>query len=256
MASACSIHVRGVVQGVGFRPFVYRLAHRKMLSGWVLNGEQGVEIHLEGAEPDLDEFVQEMRARPPAASSIAAIEVEQVPVEGLSGFTIRESQRDGRPTVRVSPDLPVCQDCLRELFDPSDRRHLYPYINCTNCGPRYSVILALPYDRPNTTMRHWPLDDICNREYHDPSDRRFHAQPVACPRCGPNFFLRDGAMVTHAEEAVRRAARLLCEGKILAVKGLGGYHLACDAFNPSSNAALRERKYRKEKPFALMARDL
>ncbi len=256
MANACSIRVRGVVQGVGFRPFVYRLAHRKMLSGWVLNGEQGVEIHLEGAEPDLDEFVQEMRARPPAASSIAAIEVESVPVEGLSGFTIRESRHDGRPTVRVSPDLPVCQDCLRELVDPSDRRHLYPYINCTNCGPRYSVILSLPYDRPNTTMRHWPLDDICNREYHDPSDRRFHAQPVACPGCGPNFSLREGATVTHAEEAVRRAARLLCEGKILAVKGLGGYHLACDAFNPSSNAELRERKYRKEKPFAVMARDL
>ncbi len=259
MANACSIRVRGVVQGVGFRPFVYRLAHRKMLAGWVSNGEQGVEIHLEGAQLDLEDFVQEMRARPPAASSIAAIDVETVPVEGLSGFTIRESRRGERLTVRVSPDLPVCQDCLSELFDSSDRRYLYPYINCTNCGPRYSVILGLPYDRPNTTMKQWPLDQACSREYHDPCDRRFHAQPVACPQCGPNFSLRDGSgktTVAQGEEAVRRAARLLNQGKILAVKGLGGYHLACDALNPSSNAALRERKYRKEKPFAVMARDL
>ena len=256
MASACSIRVRGVVQGVGFRPFVYRLAHRKMLAGWVLNGEQGVEIHLEGAAPDLEDFVQEMRARPPAASSIAAIEVEPVPVEGLSGFTIRESQHADRPTVRISPDLPVCGACLTELFDPSDPRYRYPYINCTNCGPRYSVILALPYDRPNTTMRSWPLDEACGHEYHDPSDRRFHAQPVACPRCGPHFSLHVGTTVTDAEEAVRRAAQLLGEGKILAVKGLGGYHLACDAFHSSANAALRERKCRKEKPFAIMARDV
>ena len=257
MASACSIRVRGVVQGVGFRPFVYRLARRKMLAGWVLNGEQGVEIHLEGAEPDLNDFVQEMRASPPAASTIVDIEVESVAAEGLSGFTIRESQRTGRPTVRVSPDLPVCQDCLTELFDPGDRRYLYPYINCTNCGPRYSVILALPYDRPNTTMRPWPLDEACSREYHDPSDRRFHAQPVACPQCGPSFSLREGASIAaDGVEAVHSAARLLCQGKILAIKGLGGYHLACDALNPSANAALRERKFRKEKPFAIMTRDL
>jgi hydrogenase maturation protein HypF len=257
MTSACSIRVRGVVQGVGFRPFVYRLAQRKMLAGWVLNGEQGVEIHLEGPEPDLEAFVQEMRIRPPAASNIAAIEIEPAPYEGWSGFTIRESQRAERPTVRVSPDLPVCQDCLKELFDPSDRRYRYPYINCTNCGPRYSVILALPYDRPNTTMWSWPLDETCSAEYHNPSDRRFHAQPIACSRCGPKFSLREGSTtVAEAEEAVRRAARLLRQGGILAVKGLGGYHLACDALNPSSNAALRERKYRKEKPFAIMASNL
>jgi hydrogenase maturation protein HypF len=257
VTSACSIRVRGVVQGVGFRPFVYRLAQRKMLAGWVLNGEQGVEIHLEGAESDLQAFVREMYAQPPTAASIAAVEVESVPVEGLSGFTIRESQRAGRPTVRVSPDLPVCQDCLNELFDSSDRRYQYPYINCTNCGPRYSVVLALPYDRPNTSMKDWPMDAYCDSEYHDPMNRRFHAQPVACPACGPGFTLHQaGANVAHDWKAIEKAAELLREGKIVAIKGLGGYHLACDAENPASNAALRQRKYRKEKPFAIMSKNI
>ena len=156
MATACSIRVRGVVQGVGFRPFVYRLAQANMLTGWVLNGDRGVEIHLEGAEEDLATFVREIKAKPPAAAQIAEIEVEPAPCEGFGDFTIRESERLDRPTVRVSPDLPVCDECLAELFDPSDHRYRYAYINCTNCGPRYSVILALPYDRPNTTMRRWP----------------------------------------------------------------------------------------------------
>ena len=175
----------------------------------------------------------------------------------MGEFTIRESERLDRPTVRISPDLPVCDECLAELFDPSDRRYRYPYINCTNCGPRYSVILALPYDRPNTTMRRWPMDRYCSHEYHDPANRRFHAQPVACPACGPGYFLSEG-MTTIAESsaAIDRAAQLLREGKIVAVKGLGGYHLACDARNPEANAALRERKFRKEKPFALMAKDM
>ena len=189
MTTACSIRVRGVVQGVGFRPFVYRLAQANTLTGWVLNGNQGVEIHLEGVEENLATFVREMRTRPPAAAYIAEIEVESAPCEGLSDFTIRESERLDRPTVRVSPDLPICDECLAELFDPSDRRYGYPYINCTNCGPRYSVILALPYDRPNTTMRDWPMDHYCSHEYHDPANRRFHAQPVACPACGPKHSL-------------------------------------------------------------------
>jgi len=257
MATACSIRVRGVVQGVGFRPFVYRLAQANALKGWVLNGEQGVQIHLEGAEENLAAFVREMRIKPPAAAHIAEIEVESAPCEGLSAFTIRESERLDRPTVRVSPDLPICDECLAELFDSSDRRCGYPYINCTNCGPRYSVILALPYDRPNTTMCQWPLDDHCNREYHDPTNRRFHAQPVACPACGPHYSLRlDGATIDDGKEAIDNVAQLLRDGKIVAIKGLGGYHLACDARNPEANAALRERKFRKEKPFALMAKDL
>jgi hydrogenase maturation protein HypF len=257
VATACSIRVRGVVQGVGFRPFVYRLAQANMLSGWVLNGEQGVEIHLEGSEQDLAAFVRDIKVRPPAAAHIAEIQVEAAPCEGLSEFTIRESERLDRPTVRVSPDLPICDDCLAELFDRSDRRYCYPYINCTNCGPRYSVVLGLPYDRTNTTMRHWPMDRYCDDEYHDSANRRFHAQPVACPVCGPKYFLCGGnRTLAEDKEAIDRVAQLLREGKIVAVKGLGGYHLACDARNPKANAALRERKFRKEKPFALMARDL
>lgn len=257
MATACSIRVRGVVQGVGFRPFVYRLAQAKTLNGWVLNGDQGVEIHLEGTEEDVEAFVREMRLQSPAAAHIAEIQVESAPCEGLNEFTIRESERLERPTVRVSPDLPICSECLAELFDPSDQRYGYPYINCTNCGPRYSVILALPYDRPNTTMRKWPMDRFCSNEYHDPANRRFHAQPVACPVCGPKYFLCDGATpASEDRESIEQAAQLLCEGKIVAIKGLGGYHLACDARNPEANTALRERKFRKEKPFALMAKDL
>ena len=257
MAAACSIRVCGVVQGVGFRPFVYRLAHANELTGWVLNGDHGVEIHLEGIEENLASFVQEIKVRPPTAACIAEILVESAPCEGWSDFTIRESERLDRPTVRVSPDLSVCHECLVELFNPSERRFCYPYINCTNCGPRYSVIRSLPYDRPNTTMCNWPMDRYCSDEYHDPANRRFHAQPVACPACGPKHYLRAGATTISGDrEVIDRAAQLLNEGKIVAVKGLGGYHLVCDARNPEANVALRERKFRKEKPFALMAKDL
>jgi hydrogenase maturation protein HypF len=257
MASACSIRVRGVVQGVGFRPFVYRLARANTLGGWVLNGEEGVEIYLEGAEQGLQAFVREMKTQPPPAASIAEMDVQEVTPLGVSGFTIRESQRRERPTARISPDLPVCDDCLRELFDPRNLRYGYPYINCTNCGPRYTVVLALPYDRPNTTMKDWPLDDYCAGEFIDAGNRRFHAQPVACPACGPSYYLQPQAQtITGTETAIRHVADLLNAGKIVAVKGLGGYHLACDARNPAAVGDLRERKYRKEKPFAVMVRDL
>ena len=259
MQSACSIRVRGVVQGVGFRPFVYRLAQANTLAGWVLNGEQGVEIHLEGSQERLNDFIGKLKSSPPQAAQIAAIEIADAQPEGFDRFTIRESVRVERPTVRISPDLPVCDACLLELFDSEDHRYLYPYINCTNCGPRYSVVLGLPYDRPNTTMKAWPLaeDEHCTREYHDPANRRFHAQPVACAVCGPGFYLREGAEETaRGKQAVVTAAQLLATGKILAIKGLGGYHLACDALNADTVAAMRERKYRKEKPFALMVRNL
>ncbi|MGD0758874.1 MAG: Sua5/YciO/YrdC/YwlC family protein [Candidatus Sulfotelmatobacter sp.] len=257
MPSACSIRVRGVVQGVGFRPFVYRLAQINTLAGWVLNAEQGVEIHLEGEPQGLEAFVTSLKAQSPPAASISEIEVLPAEPVGLREFTIRESQRRQHPTVQISPDLPVCDECLKELFDPADRRYLYPYINCTNCGPRYSVVLSLPYDRPNTTMKAWPLDDYCDQEYSDPANRRFHAQPVACPACGPGYYLHphDDA-ARGSESSIRRAAEILCAGGILAVKGLGGYHLACDAWNPAAVAALRDRKFRKEKPFAVMAKDL
>ena len=257
MATARSIRVRGVVQGVGFRPFVYRLARANTLTGWVLNAEEGVEIHLEGAEASLEAFVRDLKAQPPPAASISEIDVQPAQPVGLNKFTIRESQRRQRPTVRISPDLPVCKDCLTELFDSANPRYLYPYINCTNCGPRYSVVLALPYDRPNTTMKSWPLDAYCAQEYSDPSNRRFHAQPVACPACGPHYHLHPHAdEESNNDDSIRRAAQLLTAGKILAIKGLGGYHLACDARNPASVAAMRARKYRKEKPFALMAKDI
>lgn len=259
MPSACSIRVRGVVQGVGFRPFVYRLAQANTLAGWVLNGEQGVEIHLEGSAEGLSGFIHDLKSSPPQAAQIAEIEIEEAQPEGLDEFTIRESVRLDRPTVRISPDLPVCDDCLAELFDPRDRRYLYPYINCTNCGPRYTVILSLPYDRPNTTMEHWPLiaGEHCCREYHDPANRRFHAQPVACPECGPGFTLRAGTTeLATGNQAITVSAELLRAGKIVAVKGLGGYHLACDALNAEAVMAMRQRKYRKEKPFALMVKNL
>jgi hydrogenase maturation protein HypF len=257
MSSACSIKVRGVVQGVGFRPFVFRLARANMLAGWVLNGEEGVEIFLEGADQSLQAFVQTLKTEPPPAALITQIQVRASQPLGCNEFTIRESQRRERLSARISPDLPVCEDCLRELFDPSDRRFFYPYINCTNCGPRYTVIRTLPYDRPNTTMAPWALDEFCAREYRDPGNRRFHAQPVACPKCGPEYFLLTGERIVRGSEpSIRSAAEMLRAGKILAVKGLGGYHLACDARNADAVQLLRSRKYRKEKPFALMAKNL
>ncbi len=255
MPKACSIRVRGVVQGVGFRPFVYRLATANSLQGWVLNGEQGVEIHVEGSDDQIQRFVRGLRDEAPPAAMISELEVRETEAQDFRDFTIRESEKTDRPTVRVSPDLPVCDACVAELFDPGNRRYQYPYINCTDCGPRYTVILGLPYDRPNTTMKSWPLDEYCDREYHDPLNRRFHAQPVACPKCGPAYYLLvDGQR--YNDDVIRRAVELLRDGKIVAVKGLGGYHLACDAWKREAVAAMRERKFRKEKPFAIMVPDL
>jgi hydrogenase maturation protein HypF len=256
LAHACSIRVRGVVQGVGFRPFVYRLACANLLGGWVLNGEEGVEIYLEGTEQGLQAFVADLRTQPPPAARIEEVDVQPAAPLGLNEFTIRVSQHLHAPTVRISPDLAVCAECLTELFDPANPRYHYPYINCTNCGPRYTVVLGLPYDRPRTTMKDWPLDGYCKLEYEDPANRRFHAQPVACPACGPGYYLYPSDDARGTEQSIQQAVELLNAGQILAVKGLGGYHLACDARNDASVAALRERKFRKEKPFALMARDL
>jgi len=257
VVTARGIRVKGVVQGVGFRPFVFRLAAAEGLAGWVLNGEDGVEIHLEGAQPAMDAFVRELERRPPPAARIASIEIAPATPEGFTEFTIRESRRENSPTVRISPDLPVCAECLREMSAPEERRFEYPYINCTNCGPRYTIVLSLPYDRCNTTMRTWPLDGYCRHQYLDPADRRFHAQPVACGECGPHYCLRiAGDVVEGDAEAISRAAGLLRDGRIVAIKGLGGYHLVCDARNAGAVGSLRERKFRKEKPFAVMAKDL
>jgi len=227
------------------------------LKGWVLNAEEGVKIHLEGEKGPVQLFLEELKKRAPQAAVISDIYIEPAEHSGASEFTIRESTGKRRPTVRISPDLPVCENCLQELFDPGDRHHHYPYINCTECGPRYSVIRSLPYDRPNTTMVEWLLDGHCAAEYSDPANRRFHAQPVACPACGPHYFFQAGDEVVRTDrEAIRKASECLHSGLIVAVKGLGGYHLACDANNAEAVFALRGRKYRKEKPFALMVKNI
>jgi hydrogenase maturation protein HypF len=257
VTTACDIRIRGVVQGVGFRPFVFRLAQANTLTGWVGNDEHGVEIHLEGSAPALDTFVRCLAAQSPPAAKIVAIDVQTAEPTGFTEFTIRDSHSNGHPSVRISPDLPVCAECLADLSDPANLRYRYPYINCTSCGPRYSVILGLPYDRARTTMHSWPLDAPCAAQYHDPADRRFHAQPVACPACGPHFFLQAGDEALQGDDAsIARTVEFLKTGRIVAMKGLGGYHLSCDARNAAAVKSLRDRKFRKEKPFALMVRDL
>jgi hydrogenase maturation protein HypF len=253
------IRVQGVVQGVGFRPFVYRLARRLDLGGWVLNDAQGVLIEAVGSPAALATFTARLRSEAPRAARVDEVRIleEGAAAESAPPFHIRQSTSGGSITTLISPDLAICDDCLRELFDPHDPRHGYPYINCTHCGPRYSIIESLPYDRPHTTMAPWPLCERCAEEYGDPANRRFHAQPVACARCGPGYHLLDaeGAPL-EAQDAIVEAARRLSDGAIVAVKGIGGYHLTCDARNAASVAALRLRKTRKEKPFALMAADL
>ena len=254
---ACRVSIRGVVQGVGFRPFVYRIAVQHRVAGWVLNGEAGVEIHAEAASADLEKFLTELKDGPPPAAHISHFELRDIEVEGIADFQIHTSQHEAAPTVRISPDLVVCTDCLREMNDRFNRRHGYPYINCTNCGPRYSIIEGLPYDRAKTTMAAWKLCADCRREFENPGDRRYHAQPIACANCGPSYQLIVGdECLDTSDAAIRRAAELLRAGRILAVKGIGGYHLACDAGNFESVEALRARKYRKEKPFAVMVRSL
>jgi hydrogenase maturation protein HypF len=247
------------VQGVGFRPFVFRLAQANALVGWVLNGDDGVRIHVEGRERGIDAFLRELTASPPPAARVTAVDVVEHDPLALSSFEIRESVSARTPTTRISPDLPVCDQCVRELFDSTDPRFRYPYINCTNCGPRYSIIRALPYDRAQTTMADWQLCSHCAAEYGDPRNRRFHAQPVACAACGPTYSLVRTDAAANVEtglNAIRDASRLLREGRIVAIKGIGGYHVGCGAENAAAVAALRERKFRKEKPFALMVRDV
>ena len=249
------ITIGGIVQGVGFRPFVFRLAERHGVAGWVRNTTAGVIVEAEGEPPRLASFVAGLTGEAPPLAVIASVTSEEIPPGGGSGFTILESGGNAGP-VRVPPDGDVCPDCLRELFDPTDRRYRYPFITCTNCGPRYSLITAVPYDRPNTSMAPFPLCDACRVEYENPRDRRFHAQPVACPACGPRLRLVDAADRELSGNPVEMATALLAEGKILAIKGIGGYHLAADALNDGTVRELRRRKARDEKPFALMAPDL
>ncbi len=234
------IRIRGVVQGVGFRPFVYGLARRHGLGGFVLNDGEGVLVEAEGARAALDAFAESLRSEAPPLARVTSIESEPLPLGGASAFTIATSAPTGR-TALISPDVATCDDCLRELFDPSDRRYRYPFVNCTNCGPRFTIVRSVPYDRANTTMAAFPLCGDCRREYEDPANRRFHAEPVCCAACGPQLTL-----------PLDEAAALLCDGAILAVKGLGGWHLACRAADDDAVARLRSRKHREDKPFAVM----
>lgn len=307
MVEALNIHVQGIVQGVGFRPFVYRMAKKYLINGWVLNATDGVHIHAEGESRLLDEFVLELSDNAPAAARVTQIELAEVPLEDFDSFEIRFSdEAEVEQTTLVSPELATCEDCLRELLNPNDRRYRYPFINCTNCGPRFTIIEQLPYDRKSTSMRAFEMCDRCAAEYADPLDRRFHAQPDACFECGPAVTWREeanartmrpdglggivcetgtreglaeaddvtgdaatcageiafapgsvyrGGTRAESDAIFARAVELLCAGKILAVKGLGGFHLVCDSNNAEAVATLRARKRREGKAFAVMLAD-
>ncbi len=246
--------IHGAVQGVGFRPFVYRLAMELQLTGWVLNSSQGVFIEVEGAKEQLEEFLRRLQRDKPPRAFIQSLESSWLDPVGYASFEIRHSEESGQKTAFILPDIATCPDCLREIFDPADRRYRYPFTNCTNCGPRFSIIEALPYDRPNTTMKKFTMCSDCQAEYDNPLDRRFHAQPNACAKCGPHLELRDrrGTVLAQHDEALLKATESIRRGQIVAVKGLGGFHLVCDARNDDAVQELRRRKHREEKPFALM----
>jgi len=258
------IIVDGIVQGVGFRPFIYQLAKRFGLTGSVCNDTRGVTIEVEGQAGALHQFVTAIRSEKPPLSVIQSLDTQEIPAQGTTGFGILQSRVDETRRAQIAPDTFVCDDCLKELFDPADRRYHYPFINCTNCGPRYTIVTGIPYDRPLTTMAEFPLCDDCQAEYDDPTSRRFHAQPNACPICGPELQLlaANGQpplienLLSGIEDPLSEAIRRLKKGQILAIKGLGGYHLAVDAGNQDAVLELRRRKQRDEKPFALMAGNL
>ena len=252
------IEVRGSVQGVGFRPFAYRLADELRLSGWIVNDNRGVAIEVEGERARVEEFALRLAREKPAIATIAAMTTAWCPPTGIPGFEIRKSQETGAKTVPILPDLATCPACLCEVLDPADRRHRYPFANCTHCGPRFSIVRALPYDRPNTTMARFAMCPACRREYEDPRDRRFHAQPIACAVCGPSLSYLDasGKETARRDEALAEAVARLTRGEVIAVKGIGGFHLMVDARSGEAVAKLRTRKPRREKPLAVMAADL
>jgi len=255
---AVRIRVTGAVQGVGLRPFCYREATRRGLAGFVLNDLAGVQIHLEGTSEAIKGFINELRNNPPPASRITGINLEEAEEQGLRGFRILQSEAgQASQELQVSADLATCHNCRREILNPADRRHRYAFTNCTDCGPRYTIISSLPYDRPKTTMAEFKMCEDCQREYDDPSDRRFHAQPDACPVCGPELVLFDASgRVLRCKDPIKETVRLLLKGKTVAVKGLGGYHLMCDAMDPESVERLRMRKRRPHKPLAVMCANI
>jgi hydrogenase maturation protein HypF len=253
---AREVDVVGIVQGVGFRPFVWRLATRAGLTGRVRNRSGVVEILVEGPRSSLEEFCVALETEAPTLARIESVYWREVPPTGFATFEVEESVAKPGGERQISPDVATCENCLRELFDPTDRRYRYPFINCTDCGPRFTIIESLPYDRERTSMRTFPLCSACTAEYRDPADRRFHAEPIACPECGPRLELVDRRGRKVAGDPVDEAVRLLREGRIVALRGLGGFHLACDATNEQAVARLRERKRRPDKPFAVMVADL
>jgi len=258
LATRKKILITGQVQGVGFRPAVYRLATQLNLTGFVYNDTKGVTIELQGEEAKIAEFIKRLNGQdaPPLADIESCFAAEISIVKGEKEFAIKQSDVGGTPISRVTADIATCADCLRELFDEKDFRYRYPFINCTNCGPRYSIIRTIPYDRPNTTMSAFAMCGKCAGQYRNVTDRRFHAQPVACPQCGPKIWLADNkgnTIQTGIDKVITQTAQLLKEGKILAIKGIGGFHLAVDAFNNEAVVRLRERKKREYKPFAMMA---
>lgn len=252
------LRIRGAVQGVGFRPFVYRLAHELELDGWVRNDSHGVELEVEGPRADLERFLARLPVEKPAPAILQSIAAEWLPPRGHSGFAIQHSTTRAGKSAVVLPDLATCAECQSELFAPGNRRFHYPFTNCTHCGPRFSIVLGLPYDRPATTMRGFAMCPACRAEYEEPTCRRFHAQPNACPECGPQLASTNRAGERRAERAAALAdtAAALARGEIVAAKGIGGFQLLCDARSPAAVSRLRARKRRPAKPLALMVRDL
>ena len=249
--------VEGIVQGVGFRPFIHRLVTKYDLRGWIRNESYGVELELEGESDAIEAFVAQLKAQPPRLAVIEALRVEPCgALKNDKDFTIRSSEKTGENDTLVSPDVGICEDCLRELRDPKDRRYRYPFLNCTNCGPRFTIVRDVPYDRPLTSMREFPMCEACETEYRDITDRRYHAQPNCCPACGPRVYYLDREGKPVAGDAIALAQQCLREQGIVAVKGLGGFHLACKIDRAETIQELRRRKHRDEKPFAIMCADV
>ena len=260
IAERVQVHVVGAVQGVGFRPFVYRLATEHRLAGWVRNTSAGVEIEVEGEPPVVARFVERLRAEPPALARIESVAVAELPPIGEHGFAIRASDPAARADAcaLVLPDLATCAECIREIFDPDARRFRYPFTNCTRCGPRFSIVHRLPYDRSHTTMAGFAMCRACRAEYDESRRSRFHAQPIACPRCGPTLVLKagDGGTIATSDDALHAACDAIRAGRIIAIKGLGGFQLVVRARDAEAVAMLRARKHRPHKPFAVMVSSL
>lgn len=252
------LEISGVVQGVGFRPFVYSAARMFNLCGFVGNESSGVFVEIEGEEKTLNEFVEFLKTHAPPLSHISQITSQTIELQHNTDFQITESESHEADFTLISPDISICEDCLQELFDKNNRRYLYPFINCTNCGPRFTITKTVPYDRPNTTMSTFTMCSACRKEYENPLDRRFHAQPISCWNCGPSLIFCEGETKGRGDvgKEIEQTRRNFLNGQTVAIKGIGGFHLACDARNETAIETLRKRKGRIDKPFALMCKDL